>query len=130
MKTNSEAIFAQPYEQMQKLPMGPMRALRRLLRTQTVFNTIFFIIGSVELALFISFFALLSKSTVLAFSLALFFLTVFSYFVLRLYLQAKKPDQLVELCEHFLDECRAKMGYQEGILEHHIALANAAQKFA
>lgn len=118
------------YEQVQRLWSPTLRSLNRLLRTHTIFNTIFFLIVSVEIALFIAFFALLSKSTVLAFSLALFFLTLFSYFVLRLYLQSKKPDQLLHLCEGYLDRCREVIRYQEGIPEHHIALANSAQKFA
>ena len=130
MKTSSAAASAKPFEQVRSLSKETVRSLRRLLRTQTVFNTIFFIVGSIELAFFIAFFALLSKSTVLAFSLALFFLTLFSYFVLRLYLQAKKPDQLVELCEEYLNRCKEQIRYQEGVLEHHIALAHAAQKFA
>ena len=130
MKTINPAVEAQSYEQVQRLSSPSLRSLRRLLRTQTLFNSAFFIIGSLEIALFISFFALLSKSTVLAFSLALFFLTLFSYFVLRLYLQAKKPDQLVHLCEEYLNRCREKIRYQEGIPEHHMTLANAAQKFA
>jgi len=130
MKMNNLTANAYAHEQVQRLSSPSLRSLRRLLRTQTLFNTVFFVIGSVEIALFISFFALLSKSTVLAFSLALLFLTLFSYFVLRLYLQAKKPDQLVHLCEEYLNRCREKMGYQEGVPEHHIALANAAQKFA
>jgi tetratricopeptide (TPR) repeat protein len=66
----------------------------------------------------------------MAFTLAIFFMTLFSYFVLKLYFQAKKPEQLMELCEEYLEKCKEKIHYQEGIPEHHIALAQAAQKFA
>ena len=51
-------------------------------------------------------FTFLAKSAVLAFSLALIFLTGFSYAVLRLYFHAKKPEQLVELRNAFLEECK------------------------
>jgi tetratricopeptide (TPR) repeat protein len=57
-------------------------------------------------------------------------MTLFSYFVLRLYTQAKKPDQLAQLCEAYLGKCKMIIHYQEGIPEHHIALGHAAHKFA
>lgn len=36
----------------------------------------------------------------------------------------------MELCVEYLNRCKEIIHYQEGIPEHHIALANAAQKFA
>lgn len=102
----------------------------RLIRFSIFFNVVFLLIAMVEVALFLSFFALLSQSAVLAFTLAIFFLTVFSYFVLRLYIQAKRPEQLLDLCDEYLHRCKEMIHYQEGIPEHHIALANAAHKFA
>lgn len=104
--------------------------LSKLIRFSALFNTFFLIIATTEIALFLSFFALMSQSTVLAFTLAIFFLTLFSYFVLRLYFHAKRPEQLLDLCEDYLDRCKEIIRYQEGIPEHHIALANAAHKFA
>lgn len=110
---------------------GPtIRYLSRLIRASVVFNVIFLLIATTEIALFLSFFALLSQSAVLAFTLAIFFLTLFSYFVIRLYMQSKRPEQLLDLCEAYLDKCKEIIHYQEGIPEHHIALANAAHKFA
>ncbi|MFN0065163.1 MAG: tetratricopeptide repeat protein [Chlamydiales bacterium] len=130
--TTSDIAFNKQhaYAAVQRLWSPTLRSLNRLLRAYIIFNSIFFLIGTVEIGLFISFFALLSQSTVLAFSLALFFLTLFSYFVLRLYLQAKKPDHLMDLIEEYLSRCKEVIRYQEGIPEHHIALANAAHKFA
>ena len=110
---------------------GPMLSnFNSLVRRSVLFNLAFLLIATAEVALFLAFFALLSQSTVLAFTLALFFLTLFSYFVLRLYFQAKRPEQLMDLCEEYLDRCREMIHYQEGIPEDHIALATAAHKFA
>lgn len=50
--------------------------------------------------------------------------------MLRLYLSAKKPDQLLDLVDAYLSRCKEVLRYQEGIPEHHIALANAAHKLA
>lgn len=117
-------------QQVSQLWAPTLRRFNRFITFYTFFNFIFLLIGAGEIALFISFFALLSLSTVLGFTLAIFVLTLFSYFVLRLYFQAKKPDYLRDLCENYLDQCKKILQYKEGIPEHHIALANAAQKFA
>lgn len=85
---------------------------------------------AVEVVLFMLFFAVLAKSSYLAASLAAIFLTVFSYFLLRLYLQAKKPEQFIDLRSHFVKDCQTLVDYQEGIAEHHLALANALTKFS
>ncbi len=128
----SEAVFDKEHyhEEISKLWTPALRSFNRLIRSYVIFNLVFLIIVCSEVACFLSFFALLSKSTVLAFTLAIFFMTLFSYFVLKLYLQAKKPDQLMDLCDLYLGRCKEIIRYQEGIPEHHIALGQAAQKFA
>lgn len=129
--TASEAIFSNTsHPEVAHLWTPTLRLLSRYIRSSILFNSIFFILATAEIILFLSFFALLSQSAVLAFTLAIFFLTLFSYFVLRLYMQTKRPEQLMELCEEYLDRCREIIRFQEGIPEHHIALATAAHKFA
>lgn len=120
----------QYHEQISRLWTPALRKLNRMIRSYVIFNLIFLVIAGIEIGLFVSFFALLGQSAVLAFSLAIFFMTLFSYFVLKLYLQAKKPDQMMEVCEAYLEQCREIIRYQEGIPEHHIALGHAAHKFA
>lgn len=128
--TTAEPFFDIHQEHATPLWEPIVRKFKRSLRFQDIFNCVFLSIAFVEIALFLSLFALLSRSTVLAFTLAVFFLTLFSYFVLRLYMQAKKPDNLMDLVQEYLNRCKETFHYQEGIPEHHIALANASQKFA
>lgn len=120
----------QYHQQVSRLWSPCMGKFNKQIRSYVLFNFCFLAIATLEIALFLSFFALMSHSTVLAFTLAIFFLTLFSYFVLRLYFQTKKPEVLLELCEEYLYRCKEITHYQEGIPEHHIALANAAHKFA
>src|ERR1700722_3653256 len=61
-----------------------------ILKSYLLFNVLFLSMGFLELILFISFFLFLAKSFILAISLALVFLTFFSYFILRVYFQTKK----------------------------------------
>lgn len=129
--TVERAFDKQQYHtQVSRLWTPTLRRFSHLVHFSLLFHLLFLCIGLAEVVLFLSFFAFFSQSTLLAFTLAIFFLTLFSYFVLRLYLQAKRPDQLVELCEEYLHQCKEIIHYQEGIPEHHIALAHAAHKFA
>jgi tetratricopeptide (TPR) repeat protein len=107
-----------------------LKKFNRVITGFVFFNFLFLIIATVEVAFFLSFFASIGESAVLAFTLAIFFLTLFSYFVLRLYFQTKKPEEIHLICEEYLNQCKLALHYQEGIPEHHLALANAAAKLA
>lgn len=102
----------------------------RITKNSVRFHLSFLCLGLLELSLLFSFLTLLDSPASLALSLAIFFLTIFSYFVIRLYLQTKKPEQLRELCEEFFTRCKAALPYQEGEAAHHVNLANAACKLA
>ncbi len=117
-------------EHISRLWSPMLRRFNRQMTSYVFFHFAFLLIGVLELAFFLAFFTLMNQSTVLAFTLAVFFLTLFSYFVLRIYLQTKRPEQLSDLCERYFNRCKELIQYQEGIPEHHIALANAAHKFA
>lgn len=96
-----------------------------VMRSYIYFNIFFLTIGCIEFFLLIVFFTFLMQSAILALSLALLFLTFFSYFTLKLYFQTRKTEQLQELKERYLTACKAILHYQDGVPEHHIALANA-----
>jgi tetratricopeptide (TPR) repeat protein len=117
-------------EQIHKLSSSALRRFQRIVRVYALFNMFFLALGFSELVLLAFFFVFLIKTSFLAISLAIIFLTGFSYFVLRLYYQTKKPEQLVNLRERFIETCKGLLQYQEGIVEHHLALANASCKLA
>ena len=75
---------------------------RQITRAYALFHITFFLIGFVELFLFLFFFSFFAKSSMLAFSLAAIFLTGFSYFVLLFYFQAKKPEQFHLLLQNYM----------------------------
>ena len=66
----------------------------------------------------------------MAVALGVLFLTGFCYFVLRLYLQTKQPEEMGLLRDLYVESCKGLIGYQEGIAEHHLALAGAVCKLA
>lgn len=102
----------------------------QMMKSYVIFNMVFLSLGAIEFVLMVSFFAFLAQSAILAFSLALLFLTFFSYFILKVYYQTKKPGQYAEIIQRYLQSCKKTLNYQEGCPEHYIALANACCKLA
>lgn len=88
-------------------------------------NTAFIVAFTLEIVTLLFFFTFLLKSALLAFGLALLFLTVFSYLIFRLYFTAAKPQRFLEIKNQFLDSYKTLSNYQEGTASHHMALANA-----
>jgi len=112
-RTQIDALVQENVEQFDQI-------LNKHLRTHALFAAI----GLLEISLFILFFTRLAQSSVLALSLALLFFTLFSYLVVRLYLNTQKPEELLQLRNHFIQKSKERIGYQEGVCEHHMALAN------
>lgn len=131
MTTEAPLLDRQQYQSQLNGFWSPMiERLDRVLTSYIFFHLVFLVIVGIELALFLSFFTMLGQSTVLAFALAIFFLTLFSYSVIRLYFHSRKPEQLSQICQDYFAKFKEHLGYQEGICEHHIAGASALQKFA
>lgn len=104
--------------------------LEKSLKTYLHFNLFFITLIIVEALSLITLFSLLLHSSILAISLAFFFLTLFSYVILRLYFKTKKPEQFEDFKERYTRACKSILKYREGIPEHHIALANGYTRLA
>lgn len=126
-KTSTRRLF---YEEAPKLWQPTYLRFQQLLRSHLLFHMAFLLLLTLEGVLFLSFWLTMPRSSLLALTLAIFFLTLFSYFILRLYARAKRAEQLFTLQREYLDSCKERIGYAEGVPEHHIALANAATKFS
>jgi len=103
---------------------------RRITHSFVSFNLLFLVLFSSELFLFFFFFPFLTRSAVFAFALGALFLTCFSYFVLFFYFQAKKPEQLIQLRDRFLQSCRQVFPVPPGDVQHHLSLAEALSKLS
>jgi tetratricopeptide (TPR) repeat protein len=101
---------------------------KQVTRQYALFHITFFSIAVLELAAFVLFFSFLTKTTIFAFSLAGLFLTGFTYFVLLFYFQAKKPNQLLEVRENFLQSSRSTLPYEQKSTEYHLGLAAALER--
>lgn len=102
----------------------------RIIQPYLTFIIGFIFLACVEISLFVIFLPFLSQSFLLAISLALMFLTFFLFLILRLYLISKKPDQLNNLVERFVNASKSIIQYEEGNPSHHFAISNACFQFA
>lgn len=101
-----------------------------LIKKFVLFHVFFAILGITELTLITFFLTEIVQSAFLALALGLLFLTFFSYFILKLYLETKKPELIEEVKDQFLDSCKELIGFREEIPEHHLAIASSCTLFS
>ena len=77
--------------------LGPFN---RVIKSYVAFNFLFLFLGTAELLALTVFFSRLSDSAVVALTLALFFLTLFTYFILRIYLLFEKAGTVYPYSRH------------------------------
>lgn len=107
-----------------------LKDFRKITRNYVNFNIFFLLLFASELFFFFFFLPFLSKSPLFAFALGGLFLTCFCYFVLLFYHQAKKPEQLINLRDQFLESCRQILSVPAGEAGHHLSIADALSKLA
>jgi hypothetical protein len=120
-------------EQFQQQLPGHYRSIltdfRKITRSFAIFNGLFLFLGVLEIAALIFLLPWLNESAVLAIILSTLFLTLFSYFVLLFYYQAKKPEQLDELIRGFIISCQSSLGMSI-TASHHLSVAEALSKLS
>ncbi len=92
-------------------------------RFYAYFHVLFISFLSIQLLSFLLFFSYFSKSIACASALALFFLTLFSYFVLLFFFQGKKPQQLLSIRNTLLQSCQTLFIEKNSTDTPHLQLA-------
>ena len=95
-----------PYEKNEP-EMAPeerfIRSFDRKIRSYVRLNGLYILAFVTECVLFITFLPFFLKSAFLAIIIAVFFLTIFSYFILKQYLESQKLSYFETLLENFLE---------------------------
>lgn len=107
-----------------------LKQFKKIIRSYIFFHLFFLGLLAAELITFSLSFAFLSKSAFIAFSLAGIILTAFTYLVTLFYFQTKKPEQLIELRNWFMNLCKQTLPKNLPLSDHHLSLANSAYRFA
>lgn len=112
-------------EQLNRLSHSTLDQFKAITRHYALFHLCFFSLALFEIVLFLFFFSFFAKSAWMAFCLAGFFLTGFSYFVLLFYFQAKKPQQMLLLRNEYREECLKASSFSVGAAEYHLSATHA-----
>ena len=114
-----EAAFQEGYD-----------AFKSCIRFYGLFHVSFISFLGLQLLSFLLFFSYFSKSLTAACGLALFFLTLFSYFVLLFFFQAKKPQQLLTIRSRFCETCQSLLAIPKEDPESLLTVSRALEEFA
>ncbi len=102
----------------------------RFIKLYVRLNFLFFLAISLEFIFTLYFFSYLTQSFILAFHLGVIFLTIFGYFIFRLYFNTIKPEKFQLIKEEFAKKCKILIGYQANVAEHCLSLASAFTQFS
>lgn len=94
------------------------------------FHAISFSLFGLEVFLFILLYGYLQKTLWITFLFGAILFTAISYFVIRFYLDSKKPDSLLSLKDYYLDLCKKELVFSENSKEFHLNLSQNLFDFA
>lgn len=103
---------------------------QKILKSYLLFNSLFLLLISWEIAYFFVHLTVLVQTFVMAMHLALIFATVFCYFTLRMYAHTKKTEKIMNLGGDFLAACKQSVREPEDETEYHTLAAHACCTFA
>ena len=102
----------------------------RATKSYVHFHLFFMFLFTLEASLLVTFFSIFVISSLLALMLSGIFLTLFVYFMLKIYFLGKKSEHLYIIRDQYVKKCKEFLSYKEGFPESHITLANACNKLA
>lgn len=103
---------------------------RRVLKQYDLFHFSFLILTAFEVFCCLIFFNLMTQSHLVAITLSVFLMTLFSYFTLKIYLGSKKPQQLLLLCQETLEELKQKSEPMQDEFEKQLFIASSLTRLA
>lgn len=118
------------YDELQKVIQSVVPRFDRLVKQTFYFHLLFSLLFIIEISLFFGFFSFIVQSSIVSICLSAIFFTLFSYLVLRFYIQSKKKEQYHDFVERFSRGAKSLVRYRKGIPEHHFALAGAYYKLS
>lgn len=97
----------------------------RITRLHAFFHLFFIFLFLVQFFLLIIGFNTLVQSMFISMTLATIFLTVFAYFILKLYLNMRKPEELIEIKEAFYKKCETLINSKQS---HYVSFSECLLK--
>lgn len=119
-----------PPQQLQNLITLQLNRFQRILKLNVGFHVCFLSLILAQILYLAFHLTFLMQTFALAIHLSLVFFTIFSYFILRLYVQTKKEEKYITLKADYIQIFKEGQSEQEGLPEYHLALAAAYCKLA
>lgn len=110
--------------------LASINQIQRIVKTYFLFQLAFLALIVIEIGLLTLFFGVLKNSFMLAISLAGLCLTIFSFFIFRIYLQSKKPLHFQTLIEDYGTSCQTFINSEKDHLQNYVSLAKAYSELA
>lgn len=122
---------AEYYDQPSVTPLKEALGIfKKITDEHARFHAVSFILLGLEIFLFILLYGYLQKTLWITFLFGAILFTLISYFVIKFYLDSKKPDSLLSLKDHYLDLCKKELLFSENSKEFHLRLATDLFSFA
>lgn len=123
---NAESFQESLFPHYRKL----LKEFRKIAKAYVLFYAIYLVAGLSELIAFLLLRAAGADEAFLALTVGSAFLTCFSFYIFHFYFQAKRPKQLEQLKEDFMNSARSALGIPKGELEHHLSISHALLRVA
>lgn len=104
--------------------------LQKTLKSYALFNLFFCFLISLELIYLLFHLTFLVQTFVIAIHLALVFVTIFSYFTLRLYFQTKKGERFFSIIDDFISSVKKQSTGTLNAQNEHLIVASACYNLA
>src|SRR3989304_4891754 len=93
--SRKSSLFQPPLfqEKIEKYAQATLKRFRAMTRMEALFHLLFSLLSLTEIVFFITFFSFFTHTSILAFTLAGFFLTAFNYLIRHAHFQSQNPKQ-------------------------------------
>ncbi len=126
----SSGMEAPFYEEVYPLIEESSLSFFRASRHHALFHIISLTLIALELILFSSLFSTILGSAFLAASFSIIFFTLFCYALLRIYMVARKGEQIEHIRDCFVMICQEQLFCPQDAMEYHKSLSYGLRKFA
>lgn len=116
------------HKQIVKLQTPVIEQFDFVVRSYVLFHVVSILLAFIELVALGILFPTYTHTSLFSIVLSLFFLTMFSFLILRLFFSSRKSEQLFDLSEQYILACREIINYREGTPDHHLCMTSATYK--
>lgn len=121
LKNELDTAVVEPHQLVDEVVIQ----FKKCLHKETLFYLIFGVIIFLEILLFVFFLSPLVNAFFLGITLSILLFTLLFFSVMRLYFEEEKALAIQEIEDTYLQQCKKRYGYHEGVGAVHLKIAHA-----